>query len=118
MNKIITEDQAEQLKAEGTEIIEIDGKELMAEIKKENAKKGPRKQVLRIVLEVGIPRADGNIDILTSENVVGITTDTLPSKLMAKIKPQLVDTLNKARAHVPSVVVQPKKPKIILPDGV
>lgn len=76
--------------------------------------KQPRKQMLRILLEVGIPRLDGNIDIVSSENVVGFTTDTLPSKLLAKVKPQLIDTLQKARDHEPSLV---NKPKLILPGA-
>lgn len=79
--------------------------------------KQPRKQIIRIILEVAIPRDDGgqNVDVITTENIIGINTDTKPSKLMAKIKPQLVDTLKKAREHVPSVIVQPKKPSLILP---
>ena len=77
-----------------------------------------RKQVIKITLEVMIPRGadpkDG-VDVIASDAMIGITSDTLPSKVMAQIKPQLVDTLKQAREHKPSVLVQPTKSKLILP---
>lgn len=78
-------------------------------------KKLPKKFILRVMIEVGVPRHDGNIDVITSENLIGITENTKPSQVMGKIKPQLIETMQKGRDHVPSVVHVPKQ-SIILPD--
>jgi len=110
---ITNEEQAMQAIADGAEVITIDGKELMDEIEKE-ARKGkdkPRAFIMRVVIEVGQKRPDGNMDIVSSENALGFDESVRPSKLMEKIKPQVIDTVNKARAHVPLAVLQPKEKK-------
>ena len=91
------------------------------ELKDAQEKKLPRKQIIKVTFDVMIPRSadpkDG-VDVVTSENMIGITDGTLPSKIMAKLKPQLIDTLAKAREHTPSVLFTPTKSKLILPGDV
>lgn len=106
METITGEEEAQKAIAEGAEVIEIDGRELMKEIAAESKK---RRMVMRVVFEVGIPRIDGNVDVITSEDNMVFDTSMLPSKMLNKIKPQLIDTMNKARDHQPLIVVQPKK---------
>ena len=89
------------------------------ETKEERVKRGaPRKMVVRVILECIIPREDGtkNVDVVSSENLLKISDDTKPSKIMAAIKPQLVDTLQKGREHGPTKIIVPKKSAIILPE--
>lgn len=114
MKPIITnEEQAMQAVADGAEVITVDGKELMDEMRREikPGKEKPKALIMRVLIEVGQKRVDGNLDIVSSENVLGFDSNILPSKLMNKIKPQVIDTVNKARAHVPLAVVAPKGKK-------
>lgn len=81
----------------------------------ETTKKLPKKFILRIVIEAGVLRQDGNLDVITTENMIGVTANTKPSKVLAKVKTQLIEAMQKGRDHVPSVVHVPKQ-SIILPD--
>lgn len=114
MKPIITnEDEAMQAIADGAEVITIDGKEVMDELAKEVRKGKPKARafIMRIVIEVGQKRPDGNLDIVSSENAMAFDDSVRPSKLIEKIKPQLIDTVNKARAHVPLAVLAKKESK-------
>lgn len=78
----------------------------------------PRKMILRVSIDCVIPREDGtkNVDVITSENLLKISDDTKPSKIMAALKPQIIDTLQKGREHVPTKIIVPKKSAIIMPE--
>lgn len=116
MNPNITsEEEALKAIAEGAEVITIDGKELLKDagiVVTDDKQPKKRGFMVRVVVEVGQQRHDGNMDIVTSENFLGVSEDVKPSKLMEKIKPQVIDTLNKARAHHPNPLAQAKKSEI------
>ena len=78
-------------------------------------KQDPRKFAIHIQLTVYVPSESGEMmDKIITEQTLGITENTMPSKIMGAFKPQLIDTLQEARKHKTSSIIGVSTPKLII----